>query len=423
MVEEIGLNRPLPNPGRLQSSKFSFYLSRMLLAFDGVSRPVELIGAENLVECLSGVLRGWRFPELRCAPAAPPIITVRKTAKGYTVESPWRSPPSRYRDEVDVVCTFIVDLIRAYIADAPSLLCLHGAAAEFAGKLVIFPNPYRAGKSTLTAYLAAAGVRVYTDDMLPIRGRGNRGVAPGIAPRLRLPLPSGASAAFRDYVERRRGLGSRRYLYLDLGADELAPLGTHAPIGGFVLLRRDSKARPELAPARTSDVLKRVILQHFARDRPAVEIFRRLNALVGQAQCFTLRYADGEHAVALLKEAFGRWPSRRRRAGRSRAAGPAAVAPAQADRAIGPRFRRNEGVTETAIDRDLFLVNPGRQGIYHLNATGAALWRLLAEPIGVEQAVAILHHAFPDVARAQIERDVTKVMADLTARGLITDAT
>ena len=80
-------------------------------------------------------------------------------------------------------------------------------------------------------------------------------------------------------------------------------------------------------------------------------------------------------------------------------------------------------MTETAIDRDLFLVNPGRQGIYHLNATGAALWRLLAEPIGVEQAVAILHHAFPDVARAQIERDVTKVMAELTARGLIADAT
>ena len=72
-------------------------------------------------------------------------------------------------DRVDAACSFIVDLIRAYIAAAPSLLCLHGAAAEFAGRLVVFPTPYRSGKSTLTAYLAAAGVRVYADDILPSR--------------------------------------------------------------------------------------------------------------------------------------------------------------------------------------------------------------------------------------------------------------
>ena len=117
----------------------------MLLAFEGISKPVALIGSDDLVECFSAVLRGWRFTECASPPAPPPIITIRKTANGYGIASPWRKSPARHGDRVDAACSFIVDLIRAYIADAPSLLCLHGAAAEFAGRLVVFPTPYRSG--------------------------------------------------------------------------------------------------------------------------------------------------------------------------------------------------------------------------------------------------------------------------------------
>lgn len=394
----------------------------MLLAFAGISKPVALIGSDDLVACFSAVLRGWRFTECASPPAAPPIITIRKTAKGYGIASPWRKSPGRYGDRVDAACSFIVDLLRAYIADAPSLLCLHGAAAEFAGRLVVFPTPYRSGKSTLTAYLAAAGVRVYADDILPIEADRGLGFAPGILPRLRLPLPDGASAAFRGYIDSRRGLANRRYLYLDLEPRELAPLGVQAPIGGFVLLNRDPAARPELTPASASEVLQRVVLQNFAREVSAADILSRLNALVGAARCFTLSYADGEQAVALLMEKFGRWPSRRRTKAPSRASHHAGGAPDVAAGAPGPRFRRNPKVTETAIDGDVFLVDPDSQGIYHLNAVGTALWRLLAEPIGVAQAAAMLHQAFPKVSGAEIERDVAALLADLAARGLVSDA-
>ena len=88
----------------------------------------------------------------------------------------------------------------------------------------------------------------------------------------------------------------------------------------------------------------------------------------------------------------------------------------------GALFRRNPKVTETAVADDVFLVNPDNQSIFHLNAVGAALWRLLAKPIGVEQAVAILHEAFPDVSGDVIERDVAALMDDLSARGLIVGA-
>ncbi len=104
----------------------------------------------------SAVLRGWRFPEFPCSPP-PAIITIRKTAKGYTLDSPWRPSPAHYRDRVDAVCAFIVDLIRAFVDEDRSLLCLHSAAAEFAGKLVVFPNAYRTGKSLFCAETDGAG--------------------------------------------------------------------------------------------------------------------------------------------------------------------------------------------------------------------------------------------------------------------------
>ena len=353
----------------------------MLVAFEGISRPISVIGADDVVACFPSVLRGWRFAEVASRPAAPPVITVRKTKKGYRLDSPWRRSPAHYSDRVDTVCSFIVDLTKAYLANHRSLLCLHCAAAEFAGKLVVFPNPYRSGKSTLSAYLASSGIRVYADDVLLIASRNNRGVAAGIAPRLRLPLAHNASAEFRHYVQLRRGLANRRYLYLNLESDELAPLGATAPIGGIVLLRRDANARTELVPASESAVLKRTILQNFARSGEAADILRRLHALVGASQCFSLRYANGEQAVALLKEAFAHWPVKRpdekRGHRQERAAGPSH--PGEGRRTS--RLRRNPATVETAVDGELFLVNPDSQAIFHLDTIGAALWRLLADPI------------------------------------------
>ena len=391
----------------------------MLLAFEEISRPVALIGCDDLAARIAAVLRGWRFAEVPASPESPPIITIRKTAGGYGLESPWRPSRDVYSDEVDAVCSFIVDLVKAYIAAKPSLLCLHSAAAEFAGRLVVFPSRYRAGKSVLSAHLAAAGVRVYADDVLPIDERANRGVAPGILPRLRLPLPDGADAAFRDFVRRRSGLRNRRYAYLDLDAGTLAPLGQEAPIGAFVLLRREAGAGPELAPVSKSEMLKRVILRNFADEVRAVDILDRLHDVVGDARCFRLRYDAAAEAAELLKQSFKRWPSRRRPAKRARPT-PSTVSPgAPNDEATKEHFRRNPGIVENLVDDELFLVNPAGEAIYHLNPVGVALWRLLGQPIHLEEAVGLLHEAFPEVSRKRIKRDVARLLADLASRGLV----
>ena len=70
------------------------------------------------------------------------------------------------------------------------------------------------------------------------------------------------------------------------------------------------------------------------------------------------------------------------------------------------------------VDQDIFLVDPDSQAIYQLNAVGAALWRLLEEPIRVDDVIDVLRAAFPDVARRQIESDVNGIVSDLVERGL-----
>ena len=181
----------------------------MMLACERLSRPIALIGCDDLAPRIAAVLCGWRFREAPYSDQPAPVITIRKAAKGYRIESPWRPSPAVYRDRVDAVCSFIVDLIKALVADDPALLCLHAGGVEIGGRLVVFPSRYRAGKSTFAAYLAAAGTRVYADDVLPIDERANEGVAPGVQPRLRLPLPEGVDGAFRAFVQRRSGPANR----------------------------------------------------------------------------------------------------------------------------------------------------------------------------------------------------------------------
>jgi sensor domain CHASE-containing protein len=84
-----------------------------------------------------------------------------------------------------------------------------------------------------------------------------------------------------------------------------------------------------------------------------------------------------------------------------------------------PRYRRAAEVGETLIDNEIFLVRAGSEGVFHLDATGAALWRLLADPLTAAEAIAVFAAAFPDIPPERLERDVTALLADLAARGLV----
>lgn len=86
------------------------------------------------------------------------------------------------------------------------------------------------------------------------------------------------------------------------------------------------------------------------------------------------------------------------------------------------RWQRRDGVKETPVDSDLFLVLPADGEIFHLNALGAALWRLLETPMSVQEAAVTLALAFPDAPQGAIDADSARFFTELRARNLLVRA-
>ena len=394
----------------------------MLIEFEDLSRPVLLERGSRLLPFIAGVFNRWKFQEAPALAARDACVTVKADGAGYRIfESASQEAPF-YRDEVDLACGLVVRVNRAWLRENEQRLCLHGASACFAGRLVVFPNTYRSGKSVLSGCLGAADIRVYGDDILPIRPGSNHGQSIGVAPRLRLPLPPELDAGTRRFIERNRGVGNKRYLYLRLDDERQAGFGEHARIGAFVLLNRASGAEAKLKRVSEGVVLKRLVLQNFARDVPVNETLGRLHSLVTQAGCYRLTYSDPDRAVTLLKSRFVAWPDE---TGRKPAGAPAAAPKSRRRRSrrgatSGPVYVRADNVCERLVDSDLFLVDSGGKAIYHLNVVGAGLWRLLDGSHGLGDAVSVLREAFPYISREDVEKDVRSLIHDLSARGLLT---
>jgi hypothetical protein len=295
---------------------------------------------------------------------------------------------------------------------------LHAAAAEFAGRLVILPNTYRTGKSTFAAYLAAAGVRLYGDDVVPIRWLDHVALAPGIAPRLRMPLPDDASPKVKDFIGHSRGPESSRYLYLDLTGDALAGRGEQSQIGAFVLLQRRQGAKAGLIPMGASEMLERLVIRNFANRVEATDVLDCLHDIVAEVPCHTLRYGHAAEAVELLKQHFASWP-RQDHSRPKPVPVPATPLPDGGDMAVSGRFMQNRDVLEKPVEDELFLVEPNSNAIYKLNTVGAALWRLLARPITADEATNVICRAYPDIPPDDIARDVAVVLAELETKGLV----
>ncbi len=392
-----------------------------MLRFDGVARPVLVADDGEILQCLRAVLTSWGFDELGPRAMRAPFITVRLRKGRYEVLSPYRAP-IRYRDPVGAVCTLISDLIRAYIDENEALLCLHAAAAEFAGRLVILPNTYRTGKSTFAAYLAAAGVRLYGDDVVPIRWRDHVALAAGIAPRLRLPLPDDASPEVKAYIKRARGPENSHYLYLDLPGTALAGRGEQSLIGAFVLLQRRQGAKAELIPMGPSEMLGRLVTRNFANRVEATDILDCLHDMVADVPCHTLRYGHAAQAVELLKQHFASWPQQDHPQDHpGPRIAPATITPLPDGGGISVygRFRQNRDVVEKPVEDELFLVETKSNAIYKLNSVGTALWRLLSRPMTADEATSFICRAYPEIPPDDIARDVGVVLGELETKGLV----
>ncbi len=293
------------------------------MRFGALPQPVRFRGCGELLAAIRSILRGWRVRDVDPASSPRPLIRVRRTRRGYRRVSTWVDRPSRVREQirprlVHALCEFHYEFLDWVLAEHPRTLFVHGAAVLFGRRLVVFPALAKAGKSTLTVRLAMAGRRVFCDDVLPIDTRSARGLALGIVPRLRPPLPRGSGAAFRRYVHERRGLGYGNRLYVRLKARELAPLGETARIGAVVVLSRRTSGPASIRRIDPADAMEKIVLQNYAREVPTPLILDTLARVVEGGTCWRLRYVRADDAVALLDRALGGRPLRARRKARAR---------------------------------------------------------------------------------------------------------
>lgn len=287
-------------------------LSTRYLRFNPFSAPVQFDDCADLIAGIRSIFLGWDITESATRGEKSPVIRFRKKSDRFIWHSRHFPPPKgwrkygRYRRIKETVADFHYVFFDWYTVERPTHFCLHCAAVEMAGKLVIFPNTRRAGKSTLVTEMARRGHRIFCDDVLIIVPETSEGLGLGIMPRLRLPLPDNLSEEQRRFVTDNIGLHGTSTAYLNLDEMTLAAFGATAPIGAVVLLdRQDGLVEAAFHPAGRAETLARLIYQNAPEKLSPTMIFDRLSEIVEAADLRRLYYSDLSDAADLLERAFG----------------------------------------------------------------------------------------------------------------------
>lgn len=393
------------------------------VTFRGLKAPLRLVEAEALLPLLSETLPGWLHGALPADPDAQPFYTITGHPESDRLfcEPHVGDRPARSMNAVDAICDAIAELAVALPAEDDRVLCLHAAGVVLAGRVVVFPNVRRAGKSTLSAALAWAGHQVFSDDVLPVAFPGGQVAmveSMGVAPRLRLPLPDSLPQGFRDWAASVAGPQNRRYRYLTL--PDAPTRGDSLPLGAFVLLDRQEDPCPvRLDPVPTDAAMDALLHQNFTRDRHSGDILDVMAATLAALPVWRLTYSGLEEALACLQAAFVGWPPLPEISAlpvRFRIVEPGPQPPVPAPDA--PLAQR-AGSTARTIGEALYLADPEGRAIHRMDPLAAAIWDMLEEPATADEIAALLAEAFPDTGRDRLHQDVAGLLSMMAGAGLI----
>lgn len=390
--------------------------------------PVVLDRAGGLIPLIEAILPGWPFTISTGPSAEMPCMILRAEAGAYLCETPQGQGEPRQWDGVNAICELVVELAWEQIRSNPSWMCLHCAAVDMNGRLVLFPDGRRAGKSTLTAVLASRGYRVFTDDFLPVHvdddgflvGRAN-----GILPRIRVPPPAAFGESLKNWVARNPGPQNRQYKYLNI--ESLASRGATAPIGAVIALNRGDGVDCRLDGMTRQETLDKIVSQNFARTLHSGRILQAANGVTETADLFRLDYSSAETAADLLEDRFQTWATPTRAFRSARAQGADAVdlsllATDQPALVEGLDYARARDVTEVQVEDALYLSDASGLGVHRLNAGSQSIWRLFDEPTSLPEITELLTTAFPEISRDQIESDSRDTMREFVRKRLIVPA-
>jgi hypothetical protein len=186
-----------------------------------------------------------------------------------------------------------------------------------------------------------------------------------------------------------------------------------------VSLRRAEGASTRLSRLAPGDALSEAIRRNFAREIPAGCILDIFDGLITQVPCLSLAYDSAEDAAALLREAFTgalpeiHDPAPRADASASKAGSGTAVLGASA------MIYRQPGAQARERGGQAFLTDADNLGNFNLNTTATAVWRLLEQPIGFGELIALFAAGFPDREPEALAADLAALIQNLAARSLV----
>lgn len=263
---------------------------------------IAFVGCGAVVRGLETILHGWDLSVVSAPRTGHADVTITATPHGYdwaseTLPKPkyWdESPPRAPMDVVSDVHDVLFDWYQLAHAERP---CLHAGAVRVGPRLVCFPALGKAGKSSLTLELAAAGHAFFCDDVLPIDSETLNGIALGVAPVMRRPFPKSPGARLLPYVETHLGLASSRWAYVRPDPAHWAAHGTTAPIGAIVLLDRRPTGPVRLERLSAAEALREMVLQNFGCRGDRAHALGTLHAVLGRARVVRLRYSNLREAA------------------------------------------------------------------------------------------------------------------------------
>ncbi|NYS43711.1 PqqD family peptide modification chaperone [Halomonas zhaodongensis] len=395
-------------------------------ALENLGPCLRLVDAQHLLPVIHRAMPGWRL--IPCEPQQQaPDICVWRHPDGFWQEAPALPDGMLLDTPVGTACSVIADVTGAYLHGHPQLIGIHCGAVEINNQLVIFPDSHRAGKSTLTAAFAAAGCRVFGDDVLALNSSGE-GIALGVAPRLRLPLPETLAPEFHQFVANHLGPHDDRYGYLALSDQQQAQHGSKSPLGGVLLIDRDTTlTAPQLVPLQPGDGLWQLLQQNFAEHESDQTLIERFLPLLQRLPCFLLRYRDAYEAAQWLTAQWAdtSLPAKRMHpadseeltSATSTAVGNQQVALEENDKRC---WQACKAAYEFPLGDELFVIAKEGGAIHRLNVTSRAVWALLEhEALSIDEITDTLVAFFAGANRESVERDISHLLGQLVHAGLV----
>ncbi len=340
-----------------------------------LGRCLRVQNAPDALQALAQAMPGWPFT-IHPAQGATPDTYVYRDADGLWQGSPQEDNEFELPTTASAACSLVGELIGRRLDVEPSLLGLHCGSVEVSGKLVLFPESSKAGKSTLTVAFAAAD-------------------------------PDSFSAEFVEYAERHAGPEDERYRFVIPAVNRLAHYDDKSPIGAIVLLERNPQTlEPEVVRLAPGEGLLQLLCQNFAGgDTSDEELIERLLPLMQRVPCLLLRYSEPLAGARYLAKAVDN-PHLQSASNASLLNYlPASVEDA-ALCSLDSIWLPAEGVSTYSLGEELFLIHPATGDIHRLNASGKIAWQLL-------QYEPLLGHALSDVIAAYFSAPLDTVTADM----------